>query len=1514
MAKKNIKRLGRKALSLLLTLTMVTSMLQISAFAASSAWQIMDGHFIVNENGNQGMAAEGVTSVTEDGFTLTKEISPTNEENHFNITLTVETSETVTTSDAAVQLVIDTSSSMRNNCGDCRYGERHTSSHRNRLEALKDILTDEGGFLDSLATANTGKVYVSVVYFNAGAGTHADWTDIKADGGLDMVKGKIETLPEATGTNIHAGLMLARNRLGMDAVKNAGAKYTVLLSDGEAHHSSNESNSTESISGGGSGNATTKAKNMADAVKQISSLYAVGYGVQKSYLESIVGEGDHVLVGEDSATINAAFANIAQSATEGMSGAGTTVSDPMGQSVEMGQYIILGDVSALEAEGVTKNGNGIAWALDPEKAEKTKIDDNTTRYTYSITYPITLDTSVPGFKEDTYYATNGHTYLSVPQDDGSVKPISFLVPGVKGVIPEYDWTVEYYLQDESSINEEEATYSLDKTDEMGQADLHSTVFAPEGHEDEYKGDGYTFAEGDKSIVITEDESKNIIRLYYDLKVAPVTVKHYYKTTTISPEGVETVGEYEIDPDKTSTEFGVVGKSYEAPEQPKFGGVTFEFDKATNSITNSGKVIHISETRENLIELFYSRIDDQRKPTTAQVDHVYTLSTYELNEDGKYELVEKAPVKEEKVQYSENKLPGQVYPVSAEPIKEGYELNPNQGDYAALAEDDMSFVIKPAAEDNIRTLYFEKTEDKRVETKVTVEHYYTKNITAIEDGEVVNYNDPDGELGLTEEFDIYVGEKFVATESTLYGEDTYNSDESNAGKLVIESVEGGEVIKLYYDLSVAPKQAEVIANHYWRTFTEVTVELTEEVVNEETGETETIVIGTTTEERVTIDEKIEGIKYTDLYEGQKHIEAQKALGEGYTFNAEESIVEVIAGEGVEANLFYDKYDEADERSDADIKVHHNYTTYLTTIVDGEVQTLPIKEGPVEEPYTELKAGDEFVAIAQPVYNENEYTQITAEEDLSVILQPGTNATIVINYEREVSDLVDTDYSVDYEYRTYTMTINEEGVAGYWNAPEVTTDAAGDAGYVGQKVTLDAKEVEGFEPVAGNPATVQILKDGENHWTFVYEKYIPLAVGSVVVNHHYKTITIAVNGTSSEATQDVPGTPVTKHIGETYTAEAVLNGFEQTGVTVDAAAVELAESVAVTVGEATVIDFFYEKTVDLSVPVTYSIAHEYYLYDWDGSLISESKPAPVTGTGFATNLLVVAPEVNDYELTSATYNGEALENYNIILQDGENVVVFQYKKTLARDFVNAQVIHNYYRDEAAMQAEDAQPEKQYVENAANLPEGSEFSAEQRIDEGYVFHSANPESMEIVVTEDGENVIIVNYIRASASYEVIHIYNRNGSEEGRTSETLGGLDGDIVTAESIARVTGYNGNTYAFVSITEDIVLDSDAEVLPSIILTYNRTVHTPPPGGGGGGGGGRTPDPKPEPVIEIPEEEVPLAPAPVEEPIVEIPDEEVPLANVPMTGDETALYAIMALASGLGLVYLVLSGKKREDEMA
>ena len=65
----------------------------------------------------------------------------------------------------------------------------------------------------------------------------------------------------------------------------------------------------------------------------------------------------------------------------------------------------------------------------------------------------------------------------------------------------------------------------------------------------------------------------------------------------------------------------------------------------------------------------------------------------------------------------------------------------------------------------------------------------------------------------------------------------------------------------------------------------------------------------------------------------------------------------------------------------------------------------------------------------------------------------------------------------------------------------------------------------------------------------------------------------------------------------------------------------------------------------------------------------------------------------------------------------------------------------------------------------------------------------------------------------------------------------------------------------------------------------------------------------PVVEIPDEDVPLAPT-AGDGLVEIPDEDVPLADVPQTSDPMLFYIGMAAASGLGL--LALNRKKEENE--
>lgn len=61
-----------------------------------------------------------------------------------------------------------------------------------------------------------------------------------------------------------------------------------------------------------------------------------------------------------------------------------------------------------------------------------------------------------------------------------------------------------------------------------------------------------------------------------------------------------------------------------------------------------------------------------------------------------------------------------------------------------------------------------------------------------------------------------------------------------------------------------------------------------------------------------------------------------------------------------------------------------------------------------------------------------------------------------------------------------------------------------------------------------------------------------------------------------------------------------------------------------------------------------------------------------------------------------------------------------------------------------------------------------------------------------------------------------------------------------------------------------------------------------------------------------DETPLGETPEETETAEIPEGETPLAEAPKTGDELALWILAAAASGTGLIWLTISGKKRKDE--
>lgn len=148
--------------------------------------------------------------------------------------------------------------------------------------------------------------------------------------------------------------------------------------------------------------------------------------------------------------------------------------------------------------------------------------------------------------------------------------------------------------------------------------------------------------------------------------------------------------------------------------------------------------------------------------------------------------------------------------------------------------------------------------------------------------------------------------------------------------------------------------------------------------------------------------------------------------------------------------------------------------------------------------------------------------------------------------------------------------------------------------------------------------------------------------------------------------------------------------------------------------------------------------------------------------------------------------------------------------------------------------------------------------------------------------------------------------------------------INASATASHGGYTFDLASPAEQTADLT-GTTREAPHQFVVNYVLTVNN--------GGGGRDdrdddrPAPKPTPDTEIKDDDVPktdLPEQPVEIPDedtpktdlpqapVDIPDEDTPKADVPKTGDTMGLWVMAAAASGAGLIWLNLTGKKRKDD--
>lgn len=268
-----------KLIALLMALVMVVSMMSV-ATAETSAMQIVSAGATVYYD-DKGKVTTDELGTGNSVVEMTKTVAGTANENEFEVTLQVKTTQDVSvissdTPNAAVMLVLDLSNSM-DDCVKCGQAENH-SDHRggttatywycdsdqdtvyqtrrgmngrcihcgryqhqhdevsvtsgakcafqSRLEkaqiAAKDFVAQ---FANDTGADETDKRMVAIVTFNSNASTERSWIDVNSEDNLDTVQDVIDNLATDTntqngGTNIEAGLMLADNVLRAGLAEN----------------------------------------------------------------------------------------------------------------------------------------------------------------------------------------------------------------------------------------------------------------------------------------------------------------------------------------------------------------------------------------------------------------------------------------------------------------------------------------------------------------------------------------------------------------------------------------------------------------------------------------------------------------------------------------------------------------------------------------------------------------------------------------------------------------------------------------------------------------------------------------------------------------------------------------------------------------------------------------------------------------------------------------------------------------------------------------------------------------------------------------------------------------------------------------------------------------------------------------------------------------------------------------------------------------------------------------------
>lgn len=422
--------------------------------------------------------------------TVNKEVEGTGEENVFNITLTVTTTEQLeeieTSPDAAAVLVIDRSGSMEEITT-----IKGSSGQKEEVERISAAKTAARNFVNSFIVEgeNAPKRLVSIVSFASNAKKVIGWSSSQSDLTRAIRGIKVSPRPSLDrATNMEAGLQLALNLIknpndhSLDGISNVNV---ILLTDGcptqHIDNKGNNRNDLETIYGVTDGSNGVDSANwvdyqpvvtVANEIKKTSvgaegdtnkvALYSIAFATGDAQFQKVDAKGNPVTIlgfpvykpknvydwlngfsdaykADNGDSLNQKFQNIINRILLGAKA--WLVTDPMGANILYKDV----DESSKDAN-VTSYDNEtetLTWDLKKSTCVP-ETSGSSTSYTYKLKYKIVLDTEnlnmAPESHESAPVDTNGKTTLTYAlfskMNDDQIVPsepdtVDFKVPQVK---------------------------------------------------------------------------------------------------------------------------------------------------------------------------------------------------------------------------------------------------------------------------------------------------------------------------------------------------------------------------------------------------------------------------------------------------------------------------------------------------------------------------------------------------------------------------------------------------------------------------------------------------------------------------------------------------------------------------------------------------------------------------------------------------------------------------------------------------------------------------------------------------------------------------------------------------------------------------------------------------------------------------------------------------------------------------------------------------------------------------